>query len=98
MLHPRHLMTFLVTAETGSMTAAAHRLHYAQPTVSLHIQLLERELGCQLLHRERPRLRVTEAGARLVGTARQVLALLDETHLAAVTSTTSPPPRSPLVA
>jgi len=98
MLHPRHLMTFLVTVETGSMTATAHRLHYAQPTVSLHIQVLERELGCQLLHRERPRLRVTDAGARLVGTARQVLALLDEAHLVAATATSSAPPRSPLVA
>ena len=36
---------FLVTAEEGSMTAAARALGMAQPTLSRQVEALEQELG-----------------------------------------------------
>lgn len=41
----RQLTTFSEVARTGSFIQAAKALGDAQPTVSTHIQLLEKELG-----------------------------------------------------
>ena len=37
----RHLKAFLATYETGSVTAAAQRIHVTQPTLSATLQQLE---------------------------------------------------------
>ena len=42
---------FLAAYELGSLTAAAARLGYAQPTVSEQVRLLERSLGARLFER-----------------------------------------------
>ena len=47
----RQLETFVVTAECGSFTRAAEKLHLTQSTVSTHIQCLEQELRTQLILR-----------------------------------------------
>ena len=42
---------FLAAYELGSLTAAAARLGYAQPSVSEQVRLLERSLGARLFER-----------------------------------------------
>lgn len=69
----RHLRTFLAVAEELHFGAAADRLFLSPPAVTEHIQALEREVGVSLFERSRP-IRLTEAGAVLVGHARDTLA------------------------
>jgi DNA-binding transcriptional LysR family regulator len=52
----------LAIAEEGSVTAAAERLHVAQPSMSQQIRNLERELGVQLFARTPTGLVPTVAG------------------------------------
>ena len=52
----------LAVAEEGSVTAAAERLHVAQPSMSQQIRNLERELGVQLFARTPSGLVPTVAG------------------------------------
>jgi DNA-binding transcriptional LysR family regulator len=52
----------LAVAEEGSVTAAAERLHVAQPSMSQQIRSLERELGVQLFARTPSGLVPTVAG------------------------------------
>jgi DNA-binding transcriptional LysR family regulator len=71
----RHLRAFLAAAERGGISAAAAELGYAQSSVSDQIKSLERELGVSLLVRTSAGARPTEAGARLVPYARQMIDL-----------------------
>ncbi|WP_326657092.1 LysR family transcriptional regulator [Streptomyces sp. NBC_00385] len=52
----------LAVAEEGSVTAAAERLHVAQPSVSQQIRGLERELGVELFDRTPTGLVATAVG------------------------------------
>jgi DNA-binding transcriptional LysR family regulator len=61
-----HLKTYRAVARTGSFTAAADLLHYAQSTVSVHIRSLETEVGAPLFDRLPAGARLTEAGRRLM--------------------------------
>ncbi|WP_436644105.1 LysR family transcriptional regulator [Microbaculum sp. FT89] len=58
--------SFLATAETGSLSAAARRLGISQPTVGRHIGDLEETLGVRLFDRTSSGLRITETGLSLV--------------------------------
>src|SRR6478609_8134486 len=84
----RHLRSFAVLAEERHFGRAAERLHLAQPALSQQIKQLERELGVDLFVRTTRRVDLTEAGARLVGHARDVLAGVDRARddLAALSS------------
>lgn len=62
----RHLRSFAVVAEAGTVTAAAARLHIAQPSLSQQIAALERRVGAQLFHRGRRGMTLTDAGRRLL--------------------------------
>ncbi len=66
--HNRHqqLRSFCVTAQVGSISGAAQRLERSQPSVSLQIQTLERELGVILFERRGPRIRLTPEGESLL--------------------------------
>ncbi|UCR88165.1 LysR family transcriptional regulator [Mycetocola spongiae] len=68
----RLLEIFLEVVKTGSFSAAARSLNYSQPSISGHIQALERELGVRLFTRVGQTRRLTEAGVALVGESAQV--------------------------
>ncbi|USG66970.1 LysR family transcriptional regulator [Brevibacillus ruminantium] len=58
----RNLRTFQVVAEHLNLTKAAEHLGYSQPTITLQIQALERELGHSLLNRVGKKTFLTPAG------------------------------------
>lgn len=70
--------TLAVTADAGSLEAAARVLHISQPAVSQRLRLLERHTGQVLLVRSRP-VRPTRAGEVVIRYARQVQHLEDDT-------------------
>ncbi|MCT8158821.1 LysR family transcriptional regulator [Pseudoruegeria sp. SHC-113] len=57
---------FLVTAEEGSLSAAARALRMTQPTLGRQVAALEEELGVALFERTGTRLSLTAAGRDLV--------------------------------
>ncbi len=75
----RQLRYFLTIVEEGNISAAAKRLHIAQPPLSQQLKLLEEELGIKLLERGSRRIQLTEAGKILKNRAEQVLELMKNT-------------------
>lgn len=61
-----HARAFLVTAEEGSLTAAAEALGTTQPTLGRQVSALEDELGVTLFDRVAGKLRLTPAGMELL--------------------------------
>ncbi len=57
---------FLVTAEEGSLSAAARALDMTQPTVGRQVSALEAELGISLFERTNSGLVLTQSGADLM--------------------------------
>ncbi|WP_301859121.1 LysR family transcriptional regulator [uncultured Megasphaera sp.] len=76
----RQLTYFIAVAEEGQITAAARRLHMAQPPLSQQIQKLEAELGVSLFDRKPRRMQLTDAGKILLRRAQQMLILADSTQ------------------
>jgi DNA-binding transcriptional LysR family regulator len=68
------LKVFAEVAQTGSFTAAAQKLGKTQSTVSFAVANLEVDLDVQLFDRSNRQVQLTEAGARLLLEAREVLA------------------------
>jgi molybdate transport repressor ModE-like protein len=68
------LRVLAAVARTGSVTAAARELHYAQPSVSHHLSRLEAEAGIPLLERAGRGVRLTEAGRMLAERAEEIIA------------------------
>lgn len=75
----RQLEYFCATAEEGSVSAAARKLHVAQPPISRQIALLEEELGTALFRRGNKGMKLTEAGESLYQQGQQYIA--DMVHL-----------------
>jgi len=74
-----HQLEYLVAlAEENSFTRAAERLHIAQPSLSQQIQKLEREIGQPLFDRLPRGVTATEAGQKLLGHARRILAEIED--------------------
>ena len=71
------LRAFVSVADLGSFTRAADALLRRQSTLSLQIKRLEEGLGKRLLERSSRHVRLTAEGERLLGHARQMLALND---------------------
>ncbi len=67
------LEVFLAVVHTGSISAAARRLNFSQPTVSQQIKALERVLDAQLFTREGGRIELTAAGRTLQSYAESTL-------------------------
>ncbi len=72
------LRTLAAVVEAGSLTAAAPRVFLSQSSVSEQIRKLEERAGQSLLTRSKTGVAPTEAGLRLLGYARRILALSDE--------------------
>ncbi|MEX1198805.1 MAG: LysR family transcriptional regulator [Pseudohongiellaceae bacterium] len=74
----RHLRTLQALRDTGSVTAAAGRLHLTQSALSHQLRELEERLGCELFQRKSRPLRFNGAGQRLLDLADEVLARIGE--------------------
>ncbi len=73
MLDTHQLHVFLVAADTLSFTEAARRLHMSQPSVSQHIQTLERHFDKELFARSGRNIILTDAGRALLPLARDIV-------------------------
>jgi len=74
----RQLKYFVAVANARNFTRASEQLHIAQPPLSRQIQLLEDELGVQLILRNSRPLRLTEAGRMFYEQALQIINRVDQ--------------------
>lgn len=74
------LKYFCKVAELKSFTKAASVLHVAQPAITRQVQLLEDELGVQLLYRHSRGAEPTEEGLRLKDGAGSIFRLISQTR------------------
>jgi LysR family hca operon transcriptional activator len=74
----RHLRYFVAVVEEGSLTTAAeHRLHTSQPSLSRQIRDLEYQVGTELLSRSAHGVDLTAAGKAFLDHARLALMQVD---------------------
>ncbi|HOA74530.1 MAG TPA: LysR family transcriptional regulator [Phycisphaerae bacterium] len=73
----QQLRGFCYAAQAGSMSKAAQRMLLRQPSVSLQIRSLERELGVQLFDRSGPKIALTAQGKLLYELAAPLVEGLD---------------------
>lgn len=76
----QQLRGFCHAARTGSVSKAAEALNLSQPSVSLQIQALERELGVTLFERRGPRIKLTPDGRALYEIAASLVDGIDSLH------------------
>lgn len=76
----KQLRAFCHAARTGSISEAAEKIFLSQPTVSLQIQALERELETVLFERRGPKIRLTPEGETLFKLAQPLVEGMDKLH------------------
>ena len=69
----KQLRAFVSVVKLGTLTRAGEALYLSQPTISLQLQALERELGVVLMDRRRRRINLTDAGEALYELARPLV-------------------------
>jgi DNA-binding transcriptional LysR family regulator len=75
----RQLECLVATAEAGSITGAAARLHSSDSAVSDSLSTMERTLGAPLFHRRRSKgVNPTSDGLAILPLARRILAMAEE--------------------
>lgn len=74
----RQLEYFVTVAETKNISAAARRIHMAQPPLSRQLQLLEEELDTKLFIRSNKGIELTDAGRSLYLEAGKLFAKVEE--------------------
>lgn len=74
----RQLQSFLTITQAGTFAQAAEQLGYTQPTLTTHIQALEKELQVKLFDRLGHRIRLTREGEQFLGYAERILKLTQE--------------------
>lgn len=72
------LIYLVEISRLGSISLAAEHLHISQPTISLAINNLEKELGKKLFVRSRLGTHPTEDGKIIIHKARQIVSILEE--------------------
>ncbi|MEO6919448.1 MAG: LysR family transcriptional regulator [Collimonas sp.] len=72
-MNTHDIEAFVAVVETGSIVAAATRLHLTQPGISRRVQSLEDRLGLALLERQSKPLKPTAAGKEIYERGRRVL-------------------------
>lgn len=80
----REFEVFVAVAEAGSFARAAARLRISPPAVTRSVAALEDRLGARLFNRTTRSLSLTEAGARLLDSARHLLTAIDDAEREAV--------------
>jgi DNA-binding transcriptional LysR family regulator len=73
------LRAFVAVAETGNVTRAADRMGRTQSAVSMQIKKLEDMIGDAVFRRGSRGVWLTRKGEDLIGNARRIVSLLDET-------------------
>jgi DNA-binding transcriptional LysR family regulator len=76
----QQLRGFCHVVQTGSISKAAERMFLSQPSVSLQIQALERELNVILFERNGPHLKLTPEGKTLYELARPLVDGMDNLY------------------
>ena len=76
------LKIFHTVARSGSFSRAAGELLISQPSVSIQVGELERQLGADLFEQVGKSVRLTEAGRVLDDYAARILGLIDEARVA----------------
>ena len=71
----KQLEVFVAVADHKSFSRAAEALYLTQPTVSVYISGLEKELNAKLFVRNTKEIDVTEQGMKLYQYAREMLIL-----------------------
>ena len=66
------LRYFLAVVDHGNFSRAASQCNVSQPTLSVGVAKLEREVGAPLFVRSNQRVELTEAGARFLPHARRI--------------------------
>lgn len=82
-LNLHHIISFYCLAKEQSFSRAAERLAITQPAVTQHVRGLEMQFGVKLITLKKQRVRLTEAGDKLVAYAEELFnqAVLTENFL-----------------
>lgn len=73
----KQLRSFCMAAKMGGFSKAAELLQLSQPSVSLQIQSLEKELKAELFTRNGPKIALTDAGKKLLELAQPLVEQMD---------------------
>ncbi|MBC5721791.1 LysR family transcriptional regulator [Flintibacter sp. NSJ-23] len=71
-MNVEYYRNFIAIIDEGSMSAAAQKLHIAQPALSNQLKVLEKEFNAVLMERNGRRLHPTEAGLILYDRAKSI--------------------------
>ena len=79
-MNVRNMEYLLAIEKAGSLSAAGRQLGVSQPTISVFLQGLERQLGASLFYREGRRLVPSPQGEVLLKAAREIVAVKEQTY------------------
>ncbi len=82
----RQLEYLVALGDTSHFGEAARRCHVSQPTLSVQVALLEKQLGAALIERTPGQVAPTPVGAEVIAAARVILHGLDEIRALAANS------------
>lgn len=77
-MNTEYLKYFYHVVKENGFTRAAEKIHIHQPVLSRAIKLLEEQLGCKLLERQRKQVLLTVDGEYLYKIATKIFSKLDE--------------------